>query len=89
MEESAISSISSSVIKQEQEVSSLSLVIKGVHLPILHIGMVGTVADDEIMVLPLNLEGVTGPGTDIDGEGRLRELVGSYSLYMTSSLRTS
>ena len=70
MEGSPISSISSSVIKQEQEASSLSLVIKGAHLPILHIGRVGAVADDKIMSLPLNLEGVAGLGTDIDGEGR-------------------
>ena len=70
MEGSAISSISSSVIKQEQEASSLSLVIKGVHLPILHIEMMSAVADDAIMLLPLNLEGVAGPGAGIDGEGQ-------------------
>ena len=57
MEESAISSISSSVIKQEQEASSLPLVIKGVTAG----------------PLPLNLEGVAGPGADFDGEGLSRK----------------
>ena len=70
MEESVISSISSFIIQQEQEASSLSLVIKGVHLPILHIGMVIAVTDDEIMLFPLDLEGVAGPGADINGKGR-------------------
>ena len=57
MEESAISSISSSVIKQEEEASSLPLVIKGVTAG----------------PLPLNLEGVARPGADVDGEGLSRE----------------
>ena len=41
-----------------------------VHLPILHIGMVIAVTDDEIMLFPLDLEGVAGPGADINGKGR-------------------
>ena len=41
-----------------------------VHLPILNIGVVSAVADGKIVLLPLDLEGVVGPDTDINGEGR-------------------